>query len=343
MLELARGNLLDAEVDALVNTVNCVGVMGKGIALQFKQAFPENTKVYERACKGNELHPGKMLVVATGRLSPKFVINFPTKTHWKGKSRITFIKAGLESLLQEVASRGITSIAVPPLGCGNGGLDWREVYPLIRDAFAAHPEVRALIYAPENAPQPESMPVATKRPSLTRARALLVKLIEQYCRPGYRLSLLEIQKLAYFLQEANEPLRLNFVKDKFGPYAENLNFVLQRMEGHLIRGYGDRSGRAQLELVPGASEQANEFLRPDSNAAERLRIVSEIIEGFETPYGLELLATVHWVAKHEAPLATDEDWAIAKVHAWNARKQKIFSAQHIRTAWRRLKDKRAVR
>jgi O-acetyl-ADP-ribose deacetylase (regulator of RNase III) len=336
MLELATGNLLECEADALINTVNCVGVMGKGIALQFKQAFPENTKAYERACRAKELHPGKVLVVATGQMTPRFVINFPTKQHWKGKSRIAFIRAGLKALVEEIVSRGIKSVAIPPLGCGNGGLDWSEVYPLIEAAFANQPEVRVVVFSPSSAPGPQAMPVATARPSLTRARALLIKLIERYCQPGYKLGKLEIQKLAYFLQEADEPLNLNFVKHTFGPYAENLNFVLQKVEGHWVRGYGDRSGAAQLQLLPGAAEEADRFLKDDHDAAARLEAVSQLIAGFETPHAIELLATVHWVVKREMPLTSDVDVAIQKVHAWNARKKKAFTPDHIRIAWRRI-------
>src|SRR5262249_44576987 len=156
-----------------------------------------------------------------------------TKQHWKGNSKIPFIKAGLADLVSVIKRLEIRSIAIPPLGCGNGGLEWNDVYPLIKEAMAAL-DVRAFIYAPSSAPEASKMLVGTKRPNMTRGRALLIKLIEQYCKPGYRLSLLEIQKLAYFLQEAGEPLKLQFVKDKFGPYAENLNFVLQNIEGHFI-------------------------------------------------------------------------------------------------------------
>lgn len=341
MLEIKKGNLLEADAEALVNTVNCVGVMGRGIALQFKQAFPENTRVYERACRAKELHPGKMLVVPTGVVNPKYVINFPTKNHWKGKSQLSFIREGLKALLQEVISRRIKTIAIPPLGCGNGGLDWGDVLPLIRNAFGDHQEIRAWVFAPASAPEPQAMPVGTKIPKMTRARALLIKLIERYCQPGYRATLLEVQKLAYFLQEAQEPLKLDFAKEKFGPYAETLNFLLQHIEGHFIRGYGDRSGKAQIELLPGASEKADEFLRSDADALRRLSDVSQLIEGFETPYGLELLATVDWVLKHEIPLVADPDITVNRVHAWNARKKQMFRPDHIKTALARLTESKS--
>jgi len=152
MIESASGNLLEAQVEALVNAVNCVGVMGKGIALQFKQAFPANTMAYERACSAGELHPGRMLVVSTGGMKPKYIINFPTKQHWKGKSRIEYIRIGLEALAQEVHARGIKSIALPALGCGNGGLEWADVFALIEDALGDMPETKVYVYRPADEP-----------------------------------------------------------------------------------------------------------------------------------------------------------------------------------------------
>jgi len=180
------------------------------------------------------------------------------------------------------------------------------------------------------------MPVATDRPSVTRARALLIGLLKQYGIPGYRLTLLEVQKLAYLLQAAGEPLRLNYVKHKYGPYAENLNHVLQRLEGHYIRGYGDRSRQAEIRLLPGAVEAAKAALANMPDAAKRLECVSRLIEGFETPYGLELLATIHWVAQEDPRAAVDVTYAISGVHAWNPRKEELFKPEHVRKAWERL-------
>jgi O-acetyl-ADP-ribose deacetylase (regulator of RNase III) len=137
MLESCSGNLLEADVKALVNTVNCVGEMGKGLALQFKQAFPENFEEYRRACQSGEVKPGQMFIVPTGRLTnPRYIINFPTKRHWKNPSRIEAIETGLLALIETVKQFGMRSIAVPPLGCGNGGLAWSRVAPLIEAAFA---------------------------------------------------------------------------------------------------------------------------------------------------------------------------------------------------------------
>jgi O-acetyl-ADP-ribose deacetylase (regulator of RNase III) len=150
-IERGQGNLLAAEVDALVNTVNTVGVMGKGLALQFKKAFPENLAAYERACKAGEVVTGRMHVV-TRLSSPKFIINFPTKQHWRQPSKLEYVRDGLRDLTAQVRALGIESIAIPALGCGNGGLDWTDVRPLIVEAFATLPEVRVLLFEPEGGP-----------------------------------------------------------------------------------------------------------------------------------------------------------------------------------------------
>src|SRR4030042_5400927 len=296
MIKLIIGNLLKAEAEALVNTVNTFGVMGKGIALQFRQAYPANYEAYRKACNYHEVLPGKMFVFATNKLvNPKYIINFPTKRHWKGKSRMEDIEAGLKALVDVVRKLGIHSIAVPPLGCGSGGLHWDEVKPRIEVAFRYLPDITVLLFKPEGAPEAEEMRVTTKKPAMTPGRAALLGLLERYVMPGYRLTLLEIQKLAYFLQAAGEPLRLNFVRGKYGQYAETLHHVLQRLEGHFIRGYGDRSRNASVRLIPGATDEASSFLANHKDTVNRLDRVGRLIEGFESPYGMELLATVHWL------------------------------------------------
>jgi O-acetyl-ADP-ribose deacetylase (regulator of RNase III) len=342
MIEYTEGNLLKADAEALVNTVNTVGVMGKGIALQFKRAFPDNFRQYEKACRKNEVHIGQMFTVSIGNLlspSPKYIINFPTKRHWKGKSRIEDIQHGLQSLIEEIIRLGVQSVAVPPLGCGNGGLEWSQVKPLIEEAFTQVPNIRVLIFEPQGAPEAKTMPVATQKPKMTRGRALIIQLLAQYRLPGYESTSLEIQKLAYFLQEAGEELKLRFVKYKYGPYAENLRHVLQHIEGHYIQGYGDGTGQAEITLLPNAVETAYEFLQ-DPEAAKLLRDVSDLIEGFETPYSLELLATIHWIAtKEDEKAKVDVDAAITVLQNWNERKSKVFRPEHIRIAWQHLRDK----
>ena len=342
MIELTRGNLLEAPAEALVNTVNCVGYMGKGIALQFKQAFPANFKHYEVACHAGNMVPGKMMIHDNGGLvNPRYIINFPTKRHWKGKSRIEDIESGLSALVADVQRLGIRSSAVAPRGCGLGGLEWRVVRPMIEQAFASLPDVQVLLFEPAGAPEAKAMPVRTERPHMTPARALFIRLMDAYSALDYSRTLLEVQKLAYFLQEAGEPLRLNYEAGHYGPYAPNLNKVLEVMEGHFIRGYGDsQKPDAEIELLPGAVDEASAFLADKRDSLTRLEQVADLIEGFETPYGMELLATVHWVAHYggrqgEAP-APDVDAATNVVHAWNPRKQNIFKPDHIRAAWMQL-------
>lgn len=337
MIERTTGNLLQADVEALVNTVNTDGFMGKGIALQFKQAFPANFDAYRKAVDRGEVRPGSMFVFETGSmLGPRWIINFPTKRHWRQNSRIEDIESGLEALVREIRARNVRSIAIPPLGCGNGGLDWNEVRPRIERALAEVPEVRVVLFEPKGAPDPRTTPVGTARPDLTPARALLIALMHRYGELAYRRTLLEIQKLGYFLQEAGEPLRLRFEAGHYGPYAANLNKVLERLEGHFTRGYsGSQKPDVEIDLLPGAYEEATTFLADLPESRERLQQVSDLIEGFETPYGMELLASVHWVATRE-PRVADASGAVVAVHGWNARKRKVFRADHVEIAWGRL-------
>lgn len=340
MITLMRGNLIEADAEALVNSVNCEGYMGKGVALQFKKAFPANTKAYERACRAGEVRPGRMFVFETGSMTnPRLIINFPSKRKWREKSRIEDIAAGLKALVEEVCERGIVSIAVPPLGCGLGGLDWRDVRPLIEHAFADVPHVQVLLFEPAGAPAADAMPVRTKRPKMTLARALLLGVMRQYSELAYRLTLLEIQKLAYFLQEAGQPLRLQYVKHLYGPYAHNLNKVLELLDGHFIRGYGDtQAPDAEIEVLPDGIDEADRFLAETEDPRSRLERVADLIDGFETPYGMELLSSVHWLAHHDTPRVNDADEAVAAVHGWSDRKRAMFQPQHIRIAWDRLRD-----
>ena len=166
MLKHTHGDILKADVDAIVNTVNCVGFMGRGIAAQFSRAFPANLKAYEAACKRQEVQPGKMFIFKTGQLmNPRFIINFPTKRHWRGKSQIKDIEAGLVALHDDILRLDIRSIAVPPLGCGLGGLDWASVRPLIERALAPLSHVDVLIYEPSGSPPAEA---SSRAPRTTR-------------------------------------------------------------------------------------------------------------------------------------------------------------------------------
>ncbi|MEW6033606.1 MAG: macro domain-containing protein [Chloroflexota bacterium] len=344
MIKVVRGNFLEASAEALVNTVNCVGVMGKGIALQSKKAFPDNYDAYLKACRKGEIRPGHMFVYETGRiLNPRYIVNFPTKRHWKGRSRYEDIEAGLRALVAEVRNRKIGSIAIPSLGCGLGGLNWKRVRSMIEDALSGLPEVEVHLYEPAGTPSTKEMPIGTREPRMTVARALFIKLMQLYDRNAYRLTLLEIQKLAYFLQESGQNLRLHYVKHTYGPYAHNLNKVLEVLEGHYIRGYGDtQKPDVEIELLPEAPGKADMFLTEHPEAARRLERVSALVDGFETPYGMELLSSVHWVAVHDMT-AVDVDGAVGLIRSWNERKERLFRPEHVRIAWDRLVTEEWIR
>ena len=347
MLREAEGNLLDAVADALVNTVNTVGIMGKGIALQFKQTYPDNFRKYEAACRRNEVKLGKMFVFETGLLAkPDYIINFPTKGHWRARSKLSDIRSGLADLRHVVLDCDIKSIAVPPLGCGNGGLKWSDVQPLIAEALGDLEDVDVRVYPPKGAPPAGTMKIRTKRPSMTKSRAVLLTMLARYIglsqveepTAANGASLLEIQKLMYFLQEAGEPLKLQYGKGRYGPYADNLNHALEPLEGHYFRGYGDRTQQvlklSPIFLMTGAEDEACHWLKqhPDQ-AVNRIDSVTELVAGFASAYGLELLATVHWIATREGRdrLANLSEMT-AFISSWNERKGRLFTELHVRKA-----------
>jgi O-acetyl-ADP-ribose deacetylase (regulator of RNase III) len=330
MIHEERGNLLGADADALVNTVNTVGVAGKGIALQFRQAYPDNFRAYAQAAKRGEVVPGRMFTWETGQLGrPRFIVNFPTKRHWRGNSRLEDIRDGLQELVHVIKVRNINSIAVPPLGCGNGGLDWNDVRTLIFDALGSL-DIDVLLYPPSGAPSADEMPVRSTKPKMSLGRAALLMLMRQYRESDwFRLSAVEVQKLAYFLQESGEPLRLDFVKAHFGPYAENLNHVLIAMEGHYTRGYGDRTSRPQIHVIDGAYASAEKYLSGHPETSHRLDKVAKLLDDWETPYGLELLATVHWALTRPNPALQSNEEVRSFVAAWTPRKAELFKPAQV--------------
>ena len=334
MIEYRTGDILKSDAEALVNTVNCVGIMGRGIALKFKNAYPKNFKAYKAACAREEVQPGRMFVFKTDSLThPRYIINFPTKRHWRGKSRMEDIETGLQTLAEEIRRLDIRSIAIPPLGSGLGGLDWQDVRSRIEAALQKLNNVHVTVFEPTGAPDSKAAPKTTEVPVMTPGRAALVVLMRRYLGGLMDpvVTLLEVHKLMYFMQEAGQPLRLRFTKAPFGPYAENLRHVLQAVEGHLVSGYafsGDAPNK-QLQLVPGAVKDAEAFLKDDSETLARLNRVVDLVEGFETPFGLELLSTVHWIASREG--ATNADQVIDRTYSWNKRKSR-FSRRQIALA-----------
>ncbi|MGO4956690.1 type II toxin-antitoxin system antitoxin DNA ADP-ribosyl glycohydrolase DarG [Luteococcus sp. Sow4_B9] len=343
------GNLLTQPADALVNTVNTQGVMGKGIALQFKKAWPEMYRAYAAACKRGEVQPGMMHVWPTNVMTgPRFIINFPTKRHWRAPSRMEDVEAGLDDLARVIQREGITSIAIPPLGCGNGGLQWSEVEPRIRAALAGvsqHTDI--LLFAPNGAPAAHEQPVGGDAPKLTPARAALLALMRTYQELTLEPpKLIEIQKLAYFLQNAGERLRLKFAPHLYGPYADDLRKTLRDMEGHYIVGFGDGSSPViaaeSIRVRPETLPRLDNVLEESPATKSHLRATMAAVEGFESLYGLELLSSVHWVMAHDDAAARDPGKALRDIREWSNRKANLFTPEHVETAWRAVHDRQLL-
>lgn len=330
MIEYKHGDILRDESEALVNTVNCVGVMGRGIALQFKNAFPENFIAYAAACKKEEVQPGRMFVFETGKLTnPRYIINFPTKRHWRGQSQVVDIETGLTALVKTIRQYNIHSIAIPPLGSGLGGLDWSEIRPKIEAALRQLTDVHVSLYSPQGAPEIDKMMHNRAVPSMTAGRAVLIELINRYLTGLLDpfVTLLEVHKLMYFMQEAGEPLQLKYQKGPYGPYAENLRHVLNAIEGYFVSGYADGgdSPFKQLKLVPGAIDDAGIFLQEHPDTRARFDKVSNLVDGFESPFGLELLSTVYWIIKNESVTSLDE--VVKHTYEWSEHKRQFTRRQ----------------
>ena len=230
---------------------------------------------------------------------------------------------------------------MPPLGCGNGGLNWAEVRPVIEQHFADIKDVTLRLFEPSNTAATAQLEINTTAPKMTGGRAAILALLECYEALSYGLSKLEVQKLAYFLQEAGEDLKLSYQKHKFGPYADQLRHVLDRMDGHYIHGVGDGVVESAITPDPLALIAAKAFLttaNPELQA--RVERVAQLIDGFQSPFGMELLASVHWVAKQEG--AADAQQALQKIQSWNPRKNQLMQANHVESAWQQLQQQQWI-
>jgi O-acetyl-ADP-ribose deacetylase (regulator of RNase III) len=351
MIEFTHGNLLEAKADALVNTVNTVGVMGKGIALMFKEAFPQNFKAYEAACKRKDVKVGHMFVTETNALiGPKWIVNFPTKEHWRADSKMEWIEAGLDDLKRVIIEKNLQSIAIPPLGSGNGGLRWQDVRPKIEDALSSLKNVRVVVYEPTD----EYQNVAKRSgvEELTPARALVAELVRRYWVLGIECSLLEIQKLAYFLERSIEklglenPLDLRFQADKYGPYAPRLTHLLDGLDGsylHCGKRIGDASPFDVIWFEDSKRDKVSAYLRSGDAKVymPALEATAKLIDGFESPLGMELLATLDWLVQSDG-IEAKRDSIKAGLKTWTGgeisieRKQRLFEDRLIDLALERL-------
>jgi len=339
-LTFKQGDMFAEPVEALVNTVNCVGVMGKGVALEFKKRWPENFKVYQKACKTNALQPGAMLIFDTHELfptdGPRYLVNFPTKMHWRAKSELSYIEQGLDALVCELKERRIRSIGIPPLGCGNGGLDWEDVKPLIVLKLEALRDVEVVIFSPKDAIDPPEYS-DTASLSMTYPRAMMLKtLSEMEVHFDGAFDRISLQKIVYFLQVFGVDFGLRFSKQLYGPYSEVLRKSFVSFERHgMISGFSTDERRAHATAVGCAS--ADGYLQEAGKPSEEIIAkLSRLIQGYESPYGLELLSSVHWLGDQENCYPVEK--IIEELKKWNDGKRNRFDDETIWAAYERLKE-----
>jgi O-acetyl-ADP-ribose deacetylase (regulator of RNase III) len=326
MIHYKTGNLLDSEAEALVNTVNTLGVMGKGIALQFKNSFPNNFKLYFNACKNKELKVGQLLITEETLLSgKKTIINFPTKTNWRLPSEYQYIEAGLKELVKVIKAKNIKSIAIPPLGSGNGGLDWKKV-KLILEKYLSDIECDIYIYEPNSAIKEI---LVKERVKLTPARAMLLSVLYELVRNGEFVSEFSAEKIAYFLQRfgAKNTFRLEFLPNFYGPYSGKVKHVLYYLNGSYIMGYSskDKKPFEELGLIPDAEKDVNEFLDKVENSEYKSVVekTKNLLKGFYSQFGLELLSTIDFIIT-EKNANTQED-ITKELENWSDRKKTLFT------------------
>lgn len=328
MITFTTGNIFDSEAEALVNTVNTVGVMGKGIALQFKKSFPTNFKKYKDACDTNSFNVGDLLVVKDQNLNTgeKLIINFPTKKHWRNPSQYDYISMGLEQLVQVIYQYQIKSIAIPPLGSGNGGLQWHKVKKLLKDKLSPLQDVNITIYEPNNQVKEQ---LKKERVKLTPARAMLLYMSFELVKSGEFVSEFSSEKLCYFLQRfgAEDYFKLNYKPNFYGPYSGKVRHVLYYLNGSYVMGFAskDKKPFEQLDLIVDAKRDVDAYISEHSELKDIVGKTSEFLDGFYSSFGLELLSTVDYISNHHK--SKDIDEIQQKLNSWSGRKKTLFSDQ----------------
>lgn len=350
MLNFTTGNLLEAQAQALVNTVNTVGVMGKGIALMFKERFDNNYRQYAAACKAGQVKTGRMFITQPTEFDgPRWIINFPTKQHWRSPSKLEWIIEGLQDLRRFLIDNNVKSIAIPPLGSGNGGLNWEKVKPEIERALNDLIDIEITVFEPTE--QYQNVAKRTGAEKLTPARALIAELVRRYGVLGMECSLLEVQKLAWFLERSiqrltpeNNPLQLKFEANKFGPFSPGLNHLLNGLDGSYLRSEKRIADAAPFDVIwfeDQRKELVQGYLQSEAKIyIPALKETAALIDGFESPFGMELLATVDWLLSNGNVVPTVQAVREALAH-WPVpsaaqRKMALFHDEAIGIALERL-------
>lgn len=342
---------MKSNAEALVNTVNTVGVMGKGIALQFREAFPENYRVYKNVCRNKQLHVGQMLVTEESTLTygHKFIINFPTKTHWRKPSEYSYIEQGLVALRDEIIKRNIRSIAIPPLGSHNGGLDWSRVKRMIVDALY---DVKCTVYLYEPSDAIIER-MKSERVKLTPARAMLLLMLSEMTANGEFASVFASEKLVYFLQRfgAKQYFNIDFKPYYYGPYSGGkVAHVLYYMNGSYVKGMGGMENRPfdYIWLIDGVRQDVSSFMDgySDKNLRDICKRTNDFLQGFYSNYSLELLSSVDYLLQNTPSL---RNWRTAdgelvlnileqEIRNWSIRKVKMFNRELLEVAVKHLRE-----
>lgn len=343
------GDLFKSRAQTLVNTVNCVGVMGKGVALGFKKRFPAMFADYVVRCKRGEVQLGRpYLYTADG---VPWTLNFPTKDDWRSVSRLSDIVRGLEYLESHYKDWGITSLAVPPLGCGNGQLDWEVVGPTLFRHFSRL-DIPVELYAPHDTPayqlSLEYLAGQSSRSNAEPARKIgpaevaLVAVVSRIVREPYHwpVGRVTFQKMAYFLTEAGVSTGLEYERGSYGPFAKDLKRVTARLVNN---GLLTETKRGQMFVIePGptyldARERHKDRLR---EWAPEINKVADLFLRLSRTEDAEVAATVHFAAKSVASTssanAPSELDVLKEVQKWKIRRQPPLRDEHIATTIRRL-------
>lgn len=342
MIHSITGNLLESPAEALVNTVNTVGVMGKGLALQFREEFPENYRLYREACKRHELSVGNMFITEDSSLlhGRKLIINFPTKIHWRYPSKYDYISEGLKSLKKEIVLRGLKSVAIPPLGSHNGGLDWHTVRKMI---FRELEDLDCDIYLYEP-DQAIAERMKAERVKLTPARAMLLLMFGKMVGTGEFASVFAAEKLIYFMQRfgGKDFFKIDFQPYYYGPYSGGkIAHVLYHLNGSFIKGMGSMDSRPFdfLWLMDDAEDTARKYLSaPEYNEAMNVcNQTSCFLNGYFSNFSLELLASIDYLLTTNPSFSCwrtqDTDITAAalelELEKWNRRKSRLFTRELI--------------
>ena len=339
MIKYITGNILESKADALINTVNTVGVMGKGIALQFKKAYHNNYKAYVQACKKNEIGIGKLLIVKDSNLDSgeKYIINFPTKKDWRKPSEYEFIEAGLEDLIRIIKDYNIKSIAIPPLGAGNGGLEWEKVKKMIENKLS-NIEIDIFVFEPT---QQIKEQLKKERVKLTDGRALLLYVLYDLVKNGEYVSEFSSEKVCYFLQRfgAKKYLNLDFSPNFYGPYSGKVRYVLNVLNGSFIMGYSDMSKKPfePITLVSDGYEDVKSYIEGNQELLSISNKTINFLNGFYSDFALELLSTIDFITTEINSF--EKDLINKKLENWSDRKRSLFSnPKYIDISVKQLKE-----